>query len=188
MIALGLLDAVDVWGAIGGGYEVCFPQAGRIVFLDASTSPRAVHEIAHYTDGDFTCVRDNRAGTLVLVTDAPPTTADDAPVANERPVPTAPIVFPDHSEVVSLADCQIITRYNMHHRASPAGRSKGIVPGDMLLAATKRTARVVLRRLQRPRWLAEHAVPGLLRRVRLPRPSRRVGGGVVCVVGLWFSR
>ena len=40
VIELGFLDAVDVWSNIGKGYEVCFPQIGRIVFLDAATSPR----------------------------------------------------------------------------------------------------------------------------------------------------
>ena len=145
VIALGLLDAVDVWGTVGGGYEVCFPQAGQILFLDAATSPRAVSEIAHYTDGDFTCAKGDRAGTLVLVAGiAPPAIADDPPATAETPAETATIkasiLSADHSTEISLADCQIITRYSMHHRASPAGKSKGLVPGDTLLTATARTA------------------------------------------------
>ena len=143
--ALGLLDAVDVWGTVGGGYEVCFPQAGRILFLDAATSPRTVSEIAYYTDGDFTCAQGKRAGTLVLVAGvAPLEIADASPDTTDLPSDTtsmiAPILHADHSTAISLAGCQIITRYNMHHRASPAGRSKGLVPGDALLEATERTA------------------------------------------------
>lgn len=136
VIALGLLDAVDVWGKVGGGYEVCFPQAGRIIFLDAATSPRTVSQIAQFTDRGFTCASGDRAGTLVLVRGEPP----PEPAATAPAAIIAPILSADDSAEVSLEGCQIIARFNMHHRASPAGRSKGLVPADSLLDATARTA------------------------------------------------
>ena len=140
VIALGLLDAVDVWGKVGGGYEVCFPQAGRIIFLDAATSPRTVSQIAHYSVDGFTCASGDRAGTLVLVRgEPPPEPAATAPAADATAL-IAPILSADDSAEVSLANCQIIARVNMHHRASPAGSSKGLVPADALLDATARTA------------------------------------------------
>ena len=58
----GMLDAVDVWGNIGRGYEVCYPQLGRIIFLDASTSPRSVVNADYSIRGGFTCASQDRAG------------------------------------------------------------------------------------------------------------------------------
>ena len=71
---LGVLDAVDVWGNIGLGYELCFPQLGRIIFLDAATSPRSVIDIKYGIRDGFTCASMDRAGTVVLVS-APVTAA-----------------------------------------------------------------------------------------------------------------
>ena len=85
ILDLGFLDAVDVWSYIGGGYEVCFPQIGKIIFLDAATSPRTVMEIQYeYRDG-YTCASLDRAGTLVLVRPADNgdlTLAEEQPLAN----------------------------------------------------------------------------------------------------------
>ena len=67
VLDLGFLDAVDVWGYVAAGVEVCFPKAGSIVFLDASTSPRTVTTVAQYSRQGFTCAALDRAGTVVLV-------------------------------------------------------------------------------------------------------------------------
>ena len=42
VIAAGYLAAVDIWGDIGDGLEVCFDQAGRLILLDAATAPRTL--------------------------------------------------------------------------------------------------------------------------------------------------
>ena len=42
LIDAGFIDAVDVYGYVEQGAEVCFPQVGQVVFLDASASPRTI--------------------------------------------------------------------------------------------------------------------------------------------------
>ncbi len=64
---LGVLNAVDVWAYVEQGVEVCFVQAGRIVFLDASTSPRSQAHVESYTSGGQTCAFLQRPGSVVLV-------------------------------------------------------------------------------------------------------------------------
>ena len=64
---MGFLDAVDIWSNVGSGYSVCFPEKGRIVFLDAATSPRTLMEIEYFIEDDRTCAAMDRAGTMVLV-------------------------------------------------------------------------------------------------------------------------
>ena len=67
VLDLGYLDAVDVRGIIGDGYEVCFPQLGQIILLNAATAPRTVTTIDTYTRDGYTCGAMDRAGTMVLV-------------------------------------------------------------------------------------------------------------------------
>ena len=82
VLDMGFLDAIDVWGWVEQGVEVCFPQQGHIVFLDASTSPRTVTTIPYTYEDGYTCAHLTVAGTLVLVMDGPATpTVSDAPVA-----------------------------------------------------------------------------------------------------------
>ena len=71
---MDLPDAIDIWSNIGSGLDVCFPQIGRIVFLDAATSPRTLVFPDYRSDDGSTCASLNIAGTMVLVK-APPGTA-----------------------------------------------------------------------------------------------------------------
>ena len=124
VLDLGFLDAVDVWSNIGSGYEVCFPQIGRIVFLDAATSPRTVVIKVDYEHRDgYTCAKLQRAGTLVLVQasddDLPPGLSDG---------------------VVALADCQVTTLFNINLRDAPSGQWIGVVPQATNVTATARTS------------------------------------------------
>lgn len=140
VLELGVLDAVDVWANTDGGYTVCFPQPGRVIFLDAAYSPRAVSEIESYVDGEgYTCADMNRAGTLVLVRDA---SADDT--SDGRPEETAEtltrVLRPDASAEVELTDCEITTVHIMRHRDAPAGFIIGRVPAVTTLSASARTA------------------------------------------------
>lgn len=67
LIAQGILDAVDVWGNVEGETQVCFRKQGRLKFLDAATSPRAVSDLqAERIDG-MTCGWIHRAGTVALL-------------------------------------------------------------------------------------------------------------------------
>ena len=85
VIDAGFIDAVDVWGYVEQGVDICFPQLGSITFLDAATSPRAVSTISSYRNGNSTCTHLTRPGTVLLVPGAP--TVEVAPVATQ---PTTP--------------------------------------------------------------------------------------------------
>ena len=67
VIDLGVLDAIDVWGYVEPGVQVCFPQEGHIAFLDAAYSPGLVTKLADvfFTSEGYTCVNTKRAGTIV---------------------------------------------------------------------------------------------------------------------------
>ena len=67
VLAAGVIDAVDVWSHIpGSGVEVCIQGGGRLTFLDALTSPRAVSSLSAYTVNGFTCAVISGPGTVVL--------------------------------------------------------------------------------------------------------------------------
>ena len=67
IIDAGYLEAFDVWGYVEQGVEVCFPQVGRVVFLDANTSPRAIVPLTSTVANGKTCVSINSPGSLVLL-------------------------------------------------------------------------------------------------------------------------
>ena len=67
IIDAGYLEAFDVWGYVEQGVEVCFPQVGRVVFLDANTSPRAIVPLESTVVNGQTCVSINSPGSLVLL-------------------------------------------------------------------------------------------------------------------------
>ena len=67
IIDAGYLEAFDVWGYVEQGVEVCFSQVGRVIFLDASTSPRAIVPLASTVVNGKTCVSINSPGSLVLL-------------------------------------------------------------------------------------------------------------------------
>ena len=76
----GFVDAVDVWGWVQPTVEVCFPQAGKTLFLDASTSPRTVSPLDSFVYGNYTCARIGKAGTIALM--APDSPHGNSPAAN----------------------------------------------------------------------------------------------------------
>ena len=67
IIDAGFLEAFDVYGYVEQGVEVCFPQIGRVVFLDANTSPRAIVPLESTIVNGQTCVSINSPGSLVLL-------------------------------------------------------------------------------------------------------------------------
>ena len=126
VLDLGWLDGVDVWGDVGAGYQVCFPQLGRIVFLDAATAPRTVDiEVPYEFVGGFTCTTMTRAGTLVLVAD--------------------PVNVPAEGEPMTLLDCSVTNNHALYLRNAPNGAViMQTVPEDMTFDTWKRT----------PNWFA----------------------------------
>ena len=67
IIDAGYLAALDVYGYVEQGVEVCFPQIGRVVFLDARTMPRAITSLPATVKNGMTCVYLNSPGSLVLL-------------------------------------------------------------------------------------------------------------------------
>jgi hypothetical protein len=76
-IPQGLIDnyvilAIDLFhlsGVLdfGGHVPVCLQGEGRLIFLDATTSPRALIELETFNEGGYTCGWIPNAGTLVLI-------------------------------------------------------------------------------------------------------------------------
>ena len=120
IIAAGPLAAVDVWGSVAAGTPVCFWQTGRIVLLDATTSPRSIVELAVYLTEGWTCAPLDRAGTVVLLPGEPSVEgAAQPPVRTTIDVPDA--IWQDDSPAVALSDCRVITRVFVNFRQSPGG-------------------------------------------------------------------
>ena len=136
VIEMGVLDVVDVWGNIGGDYEVCFPQIGAIVFLDAANSPRTVESVEFEHRDGMTCATLDRAGMLVLVSAAPSTAAvspSGTPQATTQlsatPQPTT-----------QLSKCEVTTLYNLNLRDAPDGGAVlTIIAYQTLMTSTQRT-------------------------------------------------
>ncbi len=63
----GFIDAVDIWGYVEQGVEVCFPQAGELLFLDARTMPRAIAPLAATVVNGMTCGAIETPGSIVLM-------------------------------------------------------------------------------------------------------------------------
>ena len=67
IIDAGPLEALDVYGYVEQGVEVCFPQVGRVLFLDARTMPRAIVPLDATVRAGMTCVFLDSPGSLVLM-------------------------------------------------------------------------------------------------------------------------
>jgi hypothetical protein len=75
LIDHGVIVAVDVFhlsgrqetNDFGGHVPVCLQGEGRLIFLDATTSPRALIELETFNEGAYTCGWIPNAGTLVLI-------------------------------------------------------------------------------------------------------------------------
>ncbi len=67
IIDAGYLAALDVYGYVEQGVEVCFPQIGRVIFLDARTMPRAIVALDAIVRNGMTCVYLDSPGSLVLL-------------------------------------------------------------------------------------------------------------------------
>jgi len=109
LIARGVVLGVDVWGWVRGYFEVCFKQAGDLVFLDAAHAPRQQTSISPYIRDGRYCSQIDRAGALVLLR----TRTATVPVATAIPTPT-PAPTGDN--------CRVITTDPLNFRASPGGQ------------------------------------------------------------------
>ena len=119
--ARGIIDAVDVWGWVQQGVEVCFPGAGSILFLDAATSPRTLAPVITYSRADKSCAQLDRPGTLVQVLGPPPPPLSAGNVG------------------VELENCQVSTTAVLNFRASPGGQIIGHISDGATIEAVGRT-------------------------------------------------
>ncbi len=136
IIAQGVLDAIDVFGYVSPGVEVCFAQYGRIVFLDAAYAPRRAFDLSAYQRAGRTCALIDRAGTVVLLRgDGPPPPQEpQPPLQNTPPANTNPDGGP------GLGECEVRPFANLKVRKSPPdGLVLGVTASrDWLRASDKR--------------------------------------------------
>ena len=127
VLALHVLDAVDVWGYADQHYELCFPQTGELVFLDAAQSPRRPQPLrAVWKDGK-TCAVPGRAGTVALVQSGGGGGVRITPAPTPRPMQP-------------LHNCQVVTNYMLNFRDSPGGEYiLKVIPWQTQLTALTRT-------------------------------------------------
>lgn len=133
VIDMGFINAVDVWAYVEQGVEICFPQQGRIVFLDAATSPRSLAQVESYRSGTMTCAHLWRPGTVALVQGQ--TTEDRTPTTTTSTTTTAATTQP------AVAGCPIQTTGNLRLRAAPSLQAEtlGYVPRGAALGYSERT-------------------------------------------------
>ncbi|MCY3914664.1 MAG: SH3 domain-containing protein [Chloroflexi bacterium] len=113
LMAEGIIDAVDIWGNVGGEMQVCFQRQGRLYFLDASTSPRLVSDLPEERFDGMTCGRINRAGTVALLPGGG-TAVETTVVATEREG------APEQAGPSSTTSCQLVTTGHLSLRAGPS--------------------------------------------------------------------
>lgn len=134
LVAAGFIDAVDVWGYVEQGVEICFAQPGAIVFLDAAYAPRRPSPLPFYAQDGKTCATLNRPGTVVLAPgQAPDTAAAEAPDTNAAQAPD--------TVAAEASQCNVTTLGNLNLRASPGLGENiiGLVPRGTSLPALART-------------------------------------------------
>ena len=118
VIDAGFIDAVDIWGYLSTGVEVCFRASGSLIFLDAATAPRSDSLLPAYSKDGMTCGRIDRPGSVVLV-----------------PGP-APAPLPPPAQ--NLQGCMVTTTDMLNFRATPGGEIIDILPFNATLTALSR--------------------------------------------------
>lgn len=117
LMAQGILDAVDIWGNVGGEVQVCFQRQGRLYFLDASTSPRLVSDLPAERFNGMTCGRINRAGTVAILPGGAPASE---PASEPAVVASESESAPEQTGPTSTTSCQLVTSGYLSLRAGPS--------------------------------------------------------------------
>ena len=113
----GIKVAVEVWGRVEDGVEICFSGGGSLVLLDPAISPPAATRLSLYDSDDLKCARISRPGTVVHV----------LPLSDDESVP--------------LSDCEITTANVLRLRDEAGGNEvKALVPFRVTMKARARTA------------------------------------------------
>ncbi len=122
LIQQGIVDAIDLWGYVTPGVEVCFKRRGdKLVFMDAATAPRTKLPWLGYASNGMTCTVIDRPGTLVLL-------GDTSSAGAWQPIAPQP-------GSTSLSDCVVELTEYLNFRESPSGAIINILaPGIGLTA------------------------------------------------------
>ena len=134
LVDAGFISAINLWGYVEQGVEICFPQLGSLVFIDTAITPRTVSALDAYRKGNSSCAHLMRPGTVVLLPGQPPTAS--APVAavpaESPPAPVQPL---------PTAGCHIHTTGNLRLRAAPSldAETLGYIPRGSNLNSPSRT-------------------------------------------------
>ncbi|MDE2750683.1 MAG: fibronectin type III domain-containing protein, partial [Chloroflexota bacterium] len=111
-----ILNAVNIWGYVTPGIEVCFDQPGRLLFVDSVYPPIAPFELpAHRRDG-MTCATIDTAGTVVLLRGESSPEQSLSQSQNPPPLATA-----KPSGTQRLSGCEVRPWANVKFRQSPPG-------------------------------------------------------------------
>ena len=124
VIDAGFIAALDVWGYLGPGVEVCFQESGSLLFLDATTAPRTVLPLPSYIAEGMTCGWIDRPGSVVLI-----------------PGPASAPPPPETDPIETLQNCLVTTTDILNVRNSPAGNIEGLIHYDATVTAIARTAK-----------------------------------------------
>lgn len=113
----GIKSAIEVWGRVDEGVEICFTGGGSLVFMDTGESPPAVTRLELYDRDDMKCGKIIRAGTVVHV----------LPLSDDESIP--------------LTDCDVTTSNVLRLRDEAGGEQvRGLVPFRATMKARARTA------------------------------------------------
>ena len=136
---MGILDVVDVWGNASQYFEVCFPQSGQIVFLDAFSgdfTANAVVSVSNFSTDGYACAAMNRPGTMVLVEGSTQLVHSNVALAQSFIDSTTTDRV---SSAIDLEDCTVTPSHKLNLREDPWGEKLDVVPQATTLSATART-------------------------------------------------
>ena len=124
----GFMDAIDIWGYAEQGYEVCFPEIGRLVIMDARAMPRVLRDLVYFHRDGMTCAQLNYQGTVILLPESE--TAPARPPAQPAPQPPASAL---------LSNCMVTLTHILNFRETPGGTVIEHLPYGVKLTALERT-------------------------------------------------
>ena len=118
------IGALDVWGWVAAGVEVCITGSGSLFFVDSANIPKTAAAIADaYSRDGMTCALLTRVGSLVLM-----------------PGPAAPAQQTPADPPQALSGCTVRANDILNLRASPGGAIIGAVANNSVLTAISRAA------------------------------------------------
>ncbi len=123
VIDAGFIKAVDVWGYVEQGVEVCFDDSGPLLFLDAATAPRTVFSLPSFVQDGKTCGFISRPGSVILQPTESALEGLLAAAVHAIPAPTA--------------NCMVTTTAVLNLRDAPIGNWIGEIPQSVTLTVLR---------------------------------------------------